>query len=144
MYSLPDLTITLPSGMLGNSRSTTNVPIIVGATFGSIGLLILIAVLVFFLRRHKRPKSTHIDGPLEELRPRQQEVTNITPSPDEIRFLMTDGCVQEDNRRYFVQNQDTPSRIPQTLHTEKILTTLSPDLSHHTGRVAGGSRPAVT
>jgi hypothetical protein len=87
VHSLPDLTITLPSWhtwALGNSRSTSNVPVIVGATFGSLGGLILIAAVVFFLRRRRRRKSAHIDGPLEELRPMATGPSNITPFTDEL------------------------------------------------------------
>jgi hypothetical protein len=64
-----------------NSRSTTraNVPVIVGATFGVLGGLLLLAVVACFLRRRREKKAAYIDGPLEDLSQRPQGPSNLTP-----------------------------------------------------------------
>ena len=146
MNSLPDLTVNLPSGKLG--QSTSNVPAIVGATLGTLAGLILIAAIVFFLRRRRRRReSIHIDGPLEELQLMQREPSTVTPFTDEVQPLVTNGVQDQNKRRYFVQNVNPPSKNSKT---EKFATIRSSDSTHQTatatdGSVAGGrSSPAMT
>jgi LPXTG-motif cell wall-anchored protein len=129
IHSLPDLTlVTLPLGPLGIKQSTTNVPVIVGATFGTLGGLLLIAVIAFFLRRRRRLKSAHIDGPSEESRQRQPKPSNVTPFTDEVGPFMT----QDQSTDFFLQK---PSKFARD---EKFPTTPT-DSS-----VAGRSSLAVT
>jgi hypothetical protein len=136
VQSLPDLKINLPaeSSTLDNPRSASNVPVIVGATFGSLGGLILVVAVVFILRRRRRTKDAHVDGPPEELRQRQQGPSTITPFTDESKPHTANG-----NNGYSVQDGNAPSRIPQTLRTEEISTAPATD-----GGVASGSNLAVT
>jgi len=88
--SLPDLTITLPSGTLANSqtqvRSKTNVPVIVGATFGAIGGLVLLGAVVFILHRRRKSKLFLIEGPIDEIGPGSY---NITPVRQPAKSLQT-------------------------------------------------------
>jgi LPXTG-motif cell wall-anchored protein len=79
--SLPDLSITLPSGTLANSqvRSKTNVPVIVGATFGAIGGLVLLGVVVFILYRRRKSKLDPIEDPIEEINPGSLSITPVQP-----------------------------------------------------------------
>jgi hypothetical protein len=139
MHSLPDITtIVLPSGTLpktpGESQSN-NVPVIVGAVFGSLAGLILIAGVVFFLRRRRRPTSKHVEVPPADLRP--------TPFMNEVTPL-TASNIQEaqDHTAY---NTPTPSK----LNSEKLSAFLSLDSRHRnaTGTdssVAGGSSLVVS
>ena len=147
MRSLPDLTIALPPGSLGDSRSTTtaNVPVIVGATFGALGGLILLAAVVLIFRRYRRSKPVRIDASLEELHPRQQGPSSIPFFTNEIRPFMATGT-QEQNNANVVQNANTPFGIPQSLHAKKLATVLSTDsIQTATATKHGvvGSSPAV-
>jgi len=94
MHSLPNLSITLPSGILapqGPRQSSSKVPVIIGIIFGFIGLILLFVVVLSFLRRRSGRKSAYIDGPLEELHARQQGPSNITPFTDESKPHITNG-----------------------------------------------------
>jgi len=116
MHSLPDLSITLPSGNLApqgppghsGSQSTSKVPVIIGTIFGFIGLILLFVVVLSFLRQRRR-ESSYIDGPPEELRARQQGPSNITPFTDESKPHIANGL--EPSSGYFVLgNPPSPTR----------------------------------
>lgn len=124
---MPDLAITLPSGSLVNSQSASSrVPVIVGATVGVLGGFLLVATIVFILRRRKGPETTN--GPPETLG--RSLRGKIMPWTSGVKPPVTDGFQEQRNMR---------SRTPPIRHPEKF--NLSPvPVTCTAGSVASGSR----
>ena len=91
--SLPDLTITLPSGSLVSSQSaSSHVLVIVGATVGVLGGFLFLATIAFILRRRKGPEATSTNGPPETLDQRHRGKILPFTGP------LTDGSQMQQNR----------------------------------------------
>lgn len=109
----------LPSGSVDKSQSSSNVPVIVGATFGALGGLLLLVTLVLFLRRRRRSKANYINDTLEESSPRQLgPSSNIAPFTGEIR-----PSIQEYDSGHIVNHDTLPrptGKAPQNAYPEKF------------------------
>jgi len=108
MRSLPDLGINLPSGKvpsLPNSSSTSKAPVIVGAIFGTLAGLLLIAAIIYILRRRRIIESARVIAPPEEVNP--------TPFTNAASPLTMSG---QNNLIY----GNTPTKMSRSPHSEKL------------------------
>ena len=104
-------------------------PVILGATFGTLGGLILLAAVGFFWQRYRRSKHVNVNDPLEELSLGQQGASTLTPFTD-IPLVTS----QEQNGRFFMRSTKRNSQI---LPIEKFSTDMSP----HQTTVSGDHSP---